>query len=837
MTTLWQDIRYAMRMLVKSPGFTVVVVLVLALGIGANTAIFSVINGILLKSLPVRDPQDLRVIGWRRGENIEIDGLTSDSLAQRGFGESFCMAFPYPLYRQFVEKAEEFSSVFGFSYPEGGVTVSGAGFAVATHGLTVSGNFFAGYGARVLIGRPITPEDDRAGAEPVAVITYPFWRRHYDLDPHVLGQTLLVNSTACTIVGVLPKRYRGPLSGDPSEFYVPLTAQPQITSDEDLLERPTRGWVRIMGRLAPGANEARARGSLEVLFRQVVRPAEAGRERSFIVLAEAKQGLGALSSTVSMVVLIFLQALVGVVLLIACANVASLLLAQGPRRHHEMSVRAALGAGRWRLIRQSLVESLVLSLGAAALGLVLSAWINAAVRGPVTALLRRTQAELLDYMGNPSANVHLAQGIDGRVLLFALAVGMLTTVLAGLIPALRAAHVDPSAGLKASGGRGAPRPRLGKMMIVVQVALSMVLVTGAGLLTRTIVNLYRVDPGFEAENLLVFQLTPLERDHASRDLVGFFDDVRRTLAAIPGVRSVALSHVEGGWYTGISIRGRPPEGPEVPICIVSDGWLATKGVPLLAGRDFAPTDIAGSRPVAIANEAFARRFFPGEYPLGQLLKTELGDEDYELVGLCGNHKLRLGGEVSPILYVCTRQEGHRRMTFTVRSVLPPLSLVPAVRRAVAQIDPAIPLEGVTTQELQLKESVVLERTLALLCVSLALLGLGLSCLGLYGLMSYGVARRTGEIGIRMALGARPADVARPILREAGLLALLGIVLGLPLTLLLAAVLSAVIFGIAPYDPATLLASGLILLAVAVAAAWLPARRAAKIDPMVALRYE
>jgi predicted permease len=763
MTTLGKDLRYGLRMLTKSPGFTLVVVLVLALGIGANTAIFSVINGILLKSLPVPAPQNLRVIGWRRGENVQIDGLTSDSHAQRGFGESFCMAFPYPLYRQFVAKAEEFSSVFGFSYAEGGVTVSGADFAVATHGLTVSGNFFAGYGARVLIGRPITPEDDRVGAEPVAVITYPFWRRHYDLDPHVLGQTLLVNSTAFTIVGVLPQRYRGPLSGDPSEFYVPLTAQPQITSDEDLLERPTRGWVRIMGRLTPGANEARARGSLEVLFRQMVRPAEAQRERPFIVLAEAQQGLGALSSTMSMVVLMFLQALVGVILLIACANVASLLLARRARQQHEMSVRAALGAGRWRLIRQSLVESLILSLGAAVLGLVLSVWINAAVREPVTALLRRTQAELLDYMGNPSANVRLVQGIDARVLLFALAVGMLTTVLAGLIPALRAAHVDPCAGLKASGGRGAPRSRLGTMMIVVQVALSMVLVTGAGLLTRTVVNLHQVDPGFDAHNLLVFQLTPLERDHARRDLVGFFDDMRRTLAAIPGVRSVALSHVEGGWYTGISLRGRPPEGREVPLCIISDGWLATKGVPLLAGRDFAPADIAGSRPVAIINEAFARRFFPGEYPVGQLLKTEYTDGDCEIVGLCGNHKLRLGGEVAPIIYFCTRQETQRRATFMVRSVLPPLSLVPAARRAVAQVDPAIPLEGVTTQGLQLKESVVLERTLALLCVSLAVLGLGLSCMGLYGLMAYNVARRTGEIGIRLALGARPAEVARPIL--------------------------------------------------------------------------
>lgn len=835
MATLWQDIRFAVRTLIRSPGFTMVALLSLGLGIGANTAIFSVINGVLLKSLPVRDPDELRVIGWRRGEGVEIHGLTSDSRGQRGFGESFCMAFPYPLFREFAEKAEGFSSVFGFSYPEGGVTVSGAGFAVATHGLTVSGDFFDGYGARVLIGRPITPEDDWVGADPVAVLTYRFWRRHYDLDPHVLGRTLMINGIAFTIIGVLPEWFRGPLSGDPSEFYVPLTAQPQITSYGALLTRAHDGWVRIMGRLAPGASEARARGSLEVLFRQVVRSAETRVKRPFIVLADGKQGLG-MPNSLSMLVLMFLQALVGVVLLIACANVASLLLARGAMRHHEMSVRAAIGAGRWRLIRQSLVESMILSLGAAVVGLALSVCLNAAVRGSVTALLRQTQMDL-DYMGNPSANVRLAQGIDGRVLLFALAVGALTTVLAGLIPALRAAHADPSAGLKDNAARGAPRLRLGKAMIVVQAALSMVLVTGAGLLTRTVINLHRVDPGFDAENLLVFHLTPLESEHNKSELPDFFDDVRRTLAGIPGVRSVALSHVEGGWYTEISVRGRAPEGPEIPLFFVSDGWLATKGVPLLAGRDFAQTDSAGSPDVAIVNEAFARRIFPGEYPLGQSLKTELGGTDYEIVGLCGNYRRDLRGEAPPIVFLSSRQKTYRGVTFTVRSVLPPLSLVSAVRRAVAEIDPAIPLEGVTTQKLLLKKSVVLERTLALLCVSLAVLALGLSCIGLYGLMAYNVTRRIGEIGVRMALGARPADVARPILREAGLLALLGIAIGLPMALALAFILGAVVFGIAPYDPPTMVGSGLVLLMVAVAAAWLPARRAAKVDPMVALRYE
>ena len=835
MRTVGNDIRYAFRQLWKSPGFTAVAVLVLALGIGANTAIFSAINGVLLRSLPVREPQSLRVIGWT-GEGVKIGGLTSDSWARTSFGKGFRMAFPYPTYREFAEKAQGFSHVFGFSYVESGVTVSGEGFAAASHGLMVSGNFFDGYGARVLIGRAIRPEDDRTGAAPVAVITYPFWRRHYDLDPQVLGRTLMVNSIAFTVVGVLPEWFRGPLTGDPSEFYVPLTAQPQIVSEEELLARPHDGWVRIMGRLAPAANEGQARTSLEVLFRQSLNIPAAGNERPFIVLADGKQGL-AISNLASMIVLTFLQALVGVVLLIACANVASLLLARGAMRHHEMSVRAALGAGRWRLIRQSLVESLVLSLGAAALGLVLSVWIKVAIRGSVTVLLRQMQRDL-DYMGNPSAQIRLDQGIDGKVLLFALGIGFIATMLAGLIPALRAAHVDPSAGLKDSVGGGAPRLRWGRTMIVVQTALSLLLVTGAGLLTRTILKLRQVDPGYDVENLLLFQINPLEPAHQTRDLVGFFDQVRATLAAIPGVRSVSLSHVEGGWYSDISIPGRPIEGPRVPeaaVCIVSDGWLATKGIALLAGRDFAPTDMAGSPRVALINEAFARKFYPEEYPLGRSLKTEFGE--CEIVGLCGNHRLHLQDEPSPILYVCARQEGHRRTTFTVRSVLPPLSLVPAVRKAVAKVDPGLPLEGVTTQKLRLRESVALERTLALLCISLALLALGLSCIGLYGLMAYNVTRRTAEIGVRMALGARPADVARPILREAGLLAIIGVALGFPMALALAFVLSAVIYGIAPYDPVTMVGSGLVLLGVAVAAAWVPARRAARIDPMVALRYE
>ena len=833
MTTLWQDIRYGFRMLAKSPGFTAVVVLVLALGIGANTAIFSIINGVLLKSLPVRDPQELRVIGWT-GSDVSAGGLTSDSYGRTISGESFCLSFPYPMYCDFAQKAEGFSHVFAFSYVEEGLTIRAGGVSAVTQGLMVSGNFFDGYGAPVLIGRPLAPPDDRIDAEPAAVITYRLWQRYYDLDPHVLGQTLMVNNVGFTIIGVLPRQYRGPLSGDPTDFYVPLAAQPLLTSDDSLLEESNEWWVRVMGRLAPGADEARARALLEVLFERALTTSQAKVDRPAIVLQDGKRGL-ATSFFVNPFGLVFVQGLVGLVLLVACANVAGLLLARGAGRQQEMSVRAALGARRWRLIRQSLVESLLLSLGGAAAGLVVSVWLKAALVGPMTNLVRQMYADL-QYMSRSSTGIRLGQGIDRTVLLFTLGVAVFTTLLFGLLPAWRAGRVDPLAELKTSGIAGVTRSRGGKMLVVVQMALSLLLVTWAGLLTRTVINLRQVDPGYDTENLLVFELRPLDSVVKEKDLTGFHERVRVNLAGIPGVRSLAFS--SDGWYPKASFPGFPPE--TVSVGIISDGWLATMGVNLLAGRDFAPVDTRSSEPVAIVNEAFARHFFPGASPVGVSVTTggmSGRPEQHQIVGVCSDCRRDARREAGPTIYFCQRQNLRRDVSFAVRSVLPALSLVPAVRRAVAEIDPGLPLQEVTTQKLLLEKDLSQERTLRLLFVGLGVLALGLSCLGLYGLMAHQVTGRTGEIGLRMALGARPADVARPILREAGWLALLGIALGLPLTLALARVLGAVVFGIAPYDAATLIFSGLILLVVALVAAWIPARRAARIDPMVALRYE
>jgi len=830
MGLLWQDFKYALRVLARSPSFAAVVIFVLALGIGANTAIFSVINGVLLKSLPVRDPQDLRVIAWT-GSIGPIVGLSGDMRGPRVPGKMSWLTFPYPTYREFADKAEGFSHLFAFSYEEEGLTIQAGGVPAVAYGLMVSGNFFAGYGAGVLIGRPLGTQDDRAGADPVAVITYRLWERYYHLDPQVLGQTLMINNAGFTIVGVLPERYRGPLHGDPADFYVPLA----LTSSARRLEDPRLGWIRIMGRLAPGANEAQARASLAVLFQRSLGQRPVEEERPGLLLLDGRRGL-AVSPWGQSRELMFLQGLVGLVLLIACANVAGLLLARSTGRRQELSVRAALGAGRWRLIRQSLVESLLLSLAGAVAGLLVSVWLKAALAGTMANLIRGMYGDL-QYMNRSSAGIRFAQGIDGTVLLFTLGAAVFTTLLFGLLPAWRAGHVDPLAELKTSGIYGVSRSRWSRMLVVVQTALSLLLVAWAGLLTRSLINLRQVDPGYDTENLLVFELHPLDSVVKDDDLTVFHERVRVNLAGLPGVRSVAFS--SGGGWTKAWIPGFPPQ-KTILVGFVSDGWLATMGVNLLAGRDFTPADTGSSEPVAIVNEAFARHFFPGANPLGVSVTTGSADgrpEQHQIVGVCSDSRYDVRQEAGSAIYFCQRQDVCRGVSFAVRSVLPALSLVPAVRRAVGEIDPDLPLQEITTQKLLLEKALSQERTLMRLFVGLGVLALALTCLGLHGLMAHHVASRTGEIGLRMALGARPADVSRSILGEAGRLTLLGVALGLPLALALARILGAVLFGIAPYDPVTLILSGLTLVGVAVVAAWIPARRAAKVDPMVALRYE
>ncbi|UCD58636.1 MAG: ABC transporter permease, partial [Candidatus Hydrogenedentota bacterium] len=523
MKTIWHDMRYGLRQLRKGPGFTAVAVVSLALGIGVNTAIFSLINGVLFKSLPVRDPHELRVINWACFEY----GLRnfSGSTRRTKSGQSYSGSFPYPSYCDFRDQAAGFSEVFAFSALDN-MTVLANGTVFTASGLMVSGNFFKGYGAGTLIGRPILPRDDRPDAEPVTVITHRAWERRFGLDPKVLGQTVIMNKSGFTVVGVLPRRYAGPLAGDRAGFYVPMAAQPQLRPRYPLASR-NHWWLEIMGRMSPEASEAQARASLEVLLDQTLAVSTTKLEHPSILLEDGSRG-PLMQRQFAAQPLWVLQGVVGLVLLIACANLAGMMLARGAARQHEMSVRAALGAGRLRLIRQSLVESLVLSLLAAACGLIVSLWIKTGI---------------VSFMTGSLGEMHFNMALDARVLLFTLGAAVATTLLFGFLPALRVSRVNPATGLQSVRLQGAPRARLGKALVVTQVGLSLLLVAGTGLLVRSLLNLKSVDPGFDVENLLVFRLNAGDAGYNGTERIDYFESVCRSIAGIPGVKSVAYSHI------------------------------------------------------------------------------------------------------------------------------------------------------------------------------------------------------------------------------------------------------------------------------------------------------
>jgi predicted permease len=736
----------------------------------------------------------------------------------------YCGAFPYPAYREFAEQAEGFSDLFAFA-SLGDQTINTGDCATLARVQLVSGNFFKSYGARILIGRPITPEDDRPEAPPVTVLSYHCWQRIFGLDPHVLGQTLALKNGAFTVIGVLPRNYVDPLVGEKrTDFYVPMMAISRL-GNEDWLNSYKVWWVQMMGRLAPGTDEARMKSSFELWFSHVVNRSNVELEQYGIWLQEGRRGAsGHRAETAGS--LWILMGVVGLVLLIACTNLAGLMLARGAARHHEMAVRAAMGAGRWRLIRQSLTESLILSMAGVCLGLGFSFVIKAALTG---------------FVIDPSSNKHFNLQMDTNVLIFVLSVGVLTALLSGLFPALRAGNTNPSAGLKDSGTRGAPRLRLPKVLVTAQVGLSVIMVMLGGLLCRTLINLYRTDTGFDTENILLVPIEPSQSLSPPKDREAFLQAICQKIREIPGVQSAALSNrsmlANYHWRRDISIPGRPDEEKrESMALVVSEGYFATMGIKLFQGREFRVTDTEDSPSVAIVNEEFVRTFFPEENPLGRFIMAD--ERQCQIVGLCSNQKYdNLRRDISPILYMPHLQFQFFDLTCAVRSVLPPISLVPAVRKAVAEVDPKLPLEGITTQKLALKKSLARERLFASLCGSLAILALALSCIGLYGLMAYNVARRTGEMGIRKALGARSWDVAWSILREALMLTAIGAAIGLLAAFALVRLIRAIFYGIEPYDPLTMIGSVVIMVTVAALAAWIPARRAAKIDPMVALRYE
>jgi len=812
MSTFFNDIKYGIRQLIKSPGFTIVAVLTLALGIGANTAIFSLLNGLMLRSLPIRNPQQLRLITWEGNLAPSINWTSVRNV------------FSYQTYQDFSTHGQGLTEVFALSDMSGYINdlnVSAGGRAGTASGTMVSGNFFRGLGLDAFIGQTITPEHDRSEAEPVTVISYAAWQRFFAGDTEAIGEEVTLDSRSFTIIGVLPKGFRGLVPGESRDFYIPMSAHHLIRNGS--AEETTYWWVQVMARLAPDAEESQVRASLEPLFAQAAHnvPSRDPHKTFRIGLEDASRGL--LASQRDLIKSLYmLLGLVGIVLLVICINMAGLLLARGTTRQHELVVRAALGARRWDLIRQMLTESILIVMVGAGLGLVLASWGKAAI---------------FQLLLPPGANLDLHS--DSRVLCFTLVIALATALLAGLLPAFRATRASSAAVLKDRSSLGVPRLRMGRILVSVQIALSLVLLMGAGLFARTLINLYRIETGFNTKNLLVFEPGGLEDNYDREQIKSFHERFSASLRTLPGVQAVGRSNFpllagQSNWI-GIQLPGRSGSFESRDVR-VDQSFLATLGVPLVMGRHFRTQDLDNPQCV-IVNRAFVKSAFPNDNPIDKTIRLTFGSRprDYRIIGVCDDIKYDDIKDVSgPIVF---RPTAITAECYIVRTVMNAESMIPAVRKTLATIDPTLPLRYVKTQSIQLDESIARERCFALLTTALALLAVLLSCIGLYGVMAYKVTRRTSEIGIRIALGATPLNVFASVIRNASLLTGAGIALGVPMVLATVRIVKSYLYGIEPYDPKTLISAIVLLLAVAILAAWLPARRAARIDPMKALRYE
>jgi predicted permease len=855
MRTLWQDLRYGARTLIKTPGFTAVAVLSLALGIGANTALFSVVDAVLLKKLPVREPDRLVLFRWVTGPNFS-PGSHHGNAARDDSGRLVKSSFAYQTYARFREQPGPLSDVFAFG--DATLNVSADGRADVANGQAVSGNYYAALGVPALVGRTITDEDDHAAAPPVAVLSYRYWQRRFGGDRGVVGRQISLNHVAFTVVGVTPEGFDGAMQvGSSPDISIPIAWEPQIRGERSLMAGAGAWWLRLMGRLKPGATPEQARASLELVFQQSAvehREARVSRGENtlrplgpedypHLVAYPGSQGETSRRQNYQKP-LYMLFGVVGLVLLIACANVANLLLARSASRQREIAVRLALGAGRRRLVRQLLTESGLLAALGGALGVLLAFWIKDGLLA------------VGEWGGGDMAA--LEPRLDLRVLSFTLALSLLTGLLFGMVPAWRATRVDLTPALKggARSAGAAPRSLFTKALVAAQVAMSLLLMVGAGLFLRTLVNLQRVELGFNERNLLLFTVEPGLIGYKGERLANLYRQMAGRVEAVPGVQAVTFSAerlLAGGesdrslYLPGapVSADGKAKSEGDVYIHQVRENFLKAMGVPVLAGRDLAAQDDARAPKVAVVNQTFARRFFPGENPVGKRFSFDNpnGAGLVEVVGLAGDAKYATQrDEIPPTAYLPWSQElsALRSATFEVRTSGDPVSYVAAVRQAAGEVDPDLPLEDVKTQVEQADETLAMERLFAKLLSLFGLLAQALAAVGLYGVLAWSVAQRTREIGIRVALGAQRGDVLRMVLRQGMSLTLAGVALGLAgayaLTRYLES-LSRMLYGVGPTDPLTFGVTAVLLTLVALLACLVPARRATRVDPMVALRYE
>lgn len=836
---VWADLRYGVRILRKSPGFTAIAATSLALAIGANTTIFSIAKQVLYDRLNVPHPEQLRMLRWN-GDGKEAIHAKWGYFDSTGNGGTTGSVFSYPAYRELRAHNQGMQDLLAFKTDGMNATIRGDAQRVQAE--MVSGNYYAVLGVRPQLGRAIVPVDDsQPGSGAVAVISEGLWERVYGRSFAVLGQTITLNQAVLTIVGVNPHGFTGAKNAQQSpDVFLPMSMQPLVDprgKNVSLLDSANLWWVNVMGRVKPGVKDAEALAALDVQLAAAVRgtmTVKAGESIPHLALADGSRGLH-MSDRMFQKPVYVLMALTGFVLLLACANIANLLLARGAQRQREMSVRLALGAGRGRILRQLLTESLLLASIGGAVGLLLG-YLG---RNAIPKLLSNSW-EASEY------NIYF----DWRVFGFTAGVTLFTGMLFGLAPAWLAARGAVGSNLKENSQITTRRRKGlgGKAIVAFQIALSTLLVVGAGLFLRTLFALNSVDVGFKTDNLTLFEVNPPAKRYPAGKDVELHSRLEQVFAAVPGVESVAPAWVpyladnlsnsdfllEGESYDRSKQQAEDMNA-------VGNHFFETMGIPMVAGRAFGAQDTATSPEVAVINQSLARKRFPHVNPLGQRFKIDDSTKDdwIQIVGICADTSYVNLRDAPPpqffLSYVQRPQVGG--MTYAIRTRLQSGVLVPALRRVVQQVDRDLPLVDIRTQREQMEANSQIERTLASLTAGFGVLALALACVGIYGIMACSVANRRNEIGIRMALGAQPGQVRGMILRESVWLTMAGILAGTVAALALTKLVKSLLYGIAPYDPATFSVGVFLLLTVALAASWIPAQRAAKVQPMEALRHE
>jgi predicted permease len=833
--TFLQDVRFGLRLMRRSPTFTVVAVLSLAIGMGGAVAVFSLADAILFRKLPVRDPDGLHVVRWISGPTLPFDSLNGHG--SQGDTESSSTSFSLAAFEALRDQQRELADVIGFAelYQ---VNLGIDGQAELGKGLAVSGNYFDVLGVAPRAGRLLTAQDDARTAPAVAMISYALWQRRFGGSADALRRPMTINGIPVAIVGVAPPGFGGTMQvGDPAAVFVPLSLAARLERSDDHFN-PNHWWVLMMARLRSGVPAGAAASSFDAVVKQSVRANRASIEPKDVprvVLDPGARGQmearGWLREPLET-----MAGVVAIVLLVACANVANLLLARATSRNREIAMRVAIGAPRSRIVRQLMTESLLLSTAGAIAGVAVAKWLAA---GLLPALER----------GN---GLDVAMPLDWRAVAFTATLGVAVSMLFGVLPALRTARGDVRAGIQEGtrGQVGATR-RFGVAggLVAFQIALSMILVAGAGLLVGSVRNLERVDPGFDPSNILLFRIDPTLNGYEGERLRSLHLSILERVRALPGVVSASMSEytlIAGSSAISEVYTGRPaPLGasgrPRRPLAWrmdIDDEFFKTMGMQFTTGRIFGPGESPASQPVAIVNPTFVRAAFADESALGRRFKLSgrPGAPEYEIVGVVEDAKYTtIRDDAPPTVYLSARQTRPGRMTFALKTSSDPLLLVESVRSVVSAIEPNVPLSGVRTQEAQIADSLRRERLFAQLATMLGAVTLGLCAIGLYGLLIASVSRRIPEIGVRMALGAERWDVRWMVLRQSLMLVVAGLALGLPGAVMSMRMLESLRFGLEERDPWVLSSAVVVLIVVSAIAAYVPALRASRVDPVIALR--